>query len=149
MKTTTLKITLFSLITAGLVAVPVWIHAQDAGTNAPASSDMTPAPAKHKHGQPFHGTLDGVDTNAMTITVGSRTFQMTSKTKITKNGAPSVLADGVVGQPVSGYYRTDADGTTLDAVTVHFGPHGKKHHKATADTGMTNAPSMTTTNAAN
>lgn len=134
------KIALFSLIAASIIAVPALMHAQDASTNAP-SSDATPAkPMKHKHSIPFRGTLDGVDTNAMTLTVGDRTFTVTSKTKISKDGQPAVLADGVIGQPVSGSYRPDADDTnTLDAVSVHFGAHKKK---ASSDdsTMATNAP---------
>jgi len=86
----------------------------------------------------------------MTLTVGSRTFQITSATRITKNGQPAILSDGVVGQLVTGYYKTGEDGTTLDVVTVHFGttakaPKKKKKHTQT-DMGVTNTPSMTTTN---
>jgi hypothetical protein len=142
------KIALFSLIAASVIAVPVWLHAQDASSTPPSSSsssDTTPPPAHHKHGLPFRGTVDGVDTNAMTLTVGSRTFQITSTTKISSNGQPGVLADAIVGEPVTGYYRADTDNTnTLDAVTLHLGK--SKKHKPSSDTGS--SPSTTSTNSA-
>lgn len=155
-----IKITLLSFVAAGLLALPVSLRADDAGAPPAAAPAPTPppapapaatpeAPAKHKHGAPFHGTLDSMDTNAMTLTVGSRTFQITSTTRITRNGQPAILSDGVVGQPVTGYYKTGDDGTTLEAVTVHFGtttkaPRKKKHPQM--NMGVTNAPSMTNTN---
>ena len=143
MKNYSAKIALFSLIAAGL-ALPVLLRADDTTTNAmqtAAAPETALATAhKHKHGLPFHGKLAEVDTNAMTLTVGSRTFQITSKTKITKNGQPATLADGIVGQPVSGYYRTNDDGD-LDAVTIHFGAHAKHKHQSSESTVSTNTPS--------
>jgi hypothetical protein len=72
--------------------------------------------------------------------VGSRTFQISSTTKITKNGQPAVLGDGMIGQPVSGYYRTNDDGT-LEAATIHFGAHGKHKHQSPDSTTSTNSVS--------
>jgi len=142
MKKHSAKIALFALIAAGL-ATPVLMRADDSSTNSmqsAASSDTAPAkPAKHKHGLPFHGKLDEVDTNAMTLTVGSRTFDINSKTKITKDGQPAILSDGVIGQPVSGYYHTNEEGD-LEATTIHFGAH--KHKAESTDSTMsTNTPS--------
>ena len=142
MKNRSAKIALFSLITAGLVA-PVLLRADDTTTpSTPAASDTTPAtPHKHKmHGLPFHGKLAEVDTNAMTLTVGSRTFSITSKTKIKKDGQPAVLADGVIGEPVSGYYRTNDDGD-LTATSVYFGAHAKHKSESSDSTTSTNTPS--------
>jgi hypothetical protein len=132
------RIALFGLLATLVLGLPALSPAQDAGTNAPAA-------AKPKHGAPFHGTLDAVDTNAMTLTVGSRTFQITSETRIMKNDKPAILADGIVGQPVSGYYKPSDDGSTLNASSVYFGTHAtrakaKKKKKAPA-------PEMTATNA--
>jgi hypothetical protein len=135
------KIVLFGLITAGLVALPVLSHAQDAGSG----STTAPAAAKTQHGEPFHGTVDALDTNAMTLTVGSRTFQITSETRIMKDDKPAVLADGAVGQPVTGYYKPGQDGANMDASSVYFGTHAKakatvhKKKKAT-EPGATSAP---------
>jgi hypothetical protein len=141
MKNLTARIALVSLITAGLFAVPVLSRAQDADTNSAA----TAAPVAHKHGAPFHGTLDALDTNAMTLTVGSRTFQITSATIITKDGKPAILADGTIGKPVSGYYKPADDGTTLNATTVHYGKavsatKPKKKKKPASEVTSTNAP---------
>ncbi|HEY3760655.1 MAG TPA: hypothetical protein VGN23_02805 [Verrucomicrobiae bacterium] len=115
------KWTFITLCAAAVLAVPALSRAQD-DTNSAAVS----APAKHKkhNSLPFRGNLDGVDTNAMTVTVGSMTFQVTSKTKITKDGQPAVLGDGVVGQPVSGSYSKTEDAT--NAVSIHFGAKAKK-----------------------
>jgi hypothetical protein len=143
------KIALFTLIAATTFAVPVWLHAQDSSSSSTtsSSSDTTPAPKHSKHGAPFRGTVDGVDTNAMTLTVGSRTFQMTSSTKISSNGQPGVLADATVGEPVTGYYKPDPDNTnTLDATTVHLGKGKGKKHKASADSDSSS--STTSTNSA-
>jgi hypothetical protein len=61
----------------------------------------------------------------MTLTIGKRTFNMTSATTITKDGKPAGLADGAVGEPVSGAYKKNAEGK-LDAVTVRFGGKQKE-----------------------
>jgi hypothetical protein len=127
MKRQILKIVTLSLFAAVFVAAPALSHAQDTSTNVPAAS--TP---KHRHGAPFHGTVSMLDTNAMTLTVGKLTVQVTSETKITKDGEPATLADGVVGEMASGYYKKDADGK-LNATTIHFG--SKK--KGTSDAGST------------
>lgn len=136
MKNTILKITTLSLFAATFVAMSTITHAQDA-TNTPAASDQ-PAPVKHKKHDvtPFHGKLSAVDTNAMTLTVGERTFEVTSDTKITKNGQPAVLADGVVGEMAGGAYKKGADGK-LNATTVNFGEKKKKKSANPDSTGST------------
>ena len=125
MKRQILKITMLNLFAAAIIAAPALLRAQDTSTNAPAVS--TP---KHRHGSPFHGTVSALDANAMTLTVGKLTVQVTSETKITKDGKPATLADGAVGEPVGGYYKKDADGK-LSATTVHFGSRKKE----TSDAG--------------
>ena len=113
------KITTLSLFAVAVVAMPVLSRAQD--NNAPASPNQTaPAKPKKHNNPPFHGKLSAVDTNAKTLTVGALTLQVTPDTKITKDGQPATLLDGVVGQPVSGSYKKTNDGK-LNAVTVHFG----------------------------
>ncbi|MGH7952065.1 MAG: hypothetical protein ACREFE_09125, partial [Limisphaerales bacterium] len=91
MKRTVLKITACALFASAIIVAPALSRAQD--TNTPAAS----APVKHKRSTlPFHGKLSAVDTNAMTLTVGQRTFEISSKTKIVKDGQPATLSDGVV-----------------------------------------------------
>ena len=121
-----LTLAALSLFAAAIVAMPVSAQAQDAtSTNAPA------APVKHKkHDHSvFNGKLSAIDTNAMTLTVGERTFEITSETKITKDGKPATLADGVVDETVGGAYKKDAEGK-LTATSIHF---GEKAHKKKSD----------------
>lgn len=129
MKRQMFKITMLSLFAAAIVAAPTLLRAQDAGTNAPATS----TPKHHRHGAPFHGTVGALDANAMTLTVGKLTMQVTSKTKITKDGKPATLADAAVGEPVSGYYVKDADGK-LNATTIHFGGKKKETSESSSST---------------
>jgi hypothetical protein len=56
--------------------------------------------------------------------VGESTYTITSKTRITKSGAPATLEDGVVGEDVSGYAREEEGKMT--ATTVRFGPRAEK-----------------------
>jgi hypothetical protein len=135
MKKMILKITAVSLFAATLAFLPTTLCAQD--TNTPAMSDM---PVKHKKHEvlPFHGKLAAVDTNAMTLTVGTRTFEITSDTKISKADKPATLADGVVGEMVGGAYKKGTDGK-LTATSIRFGLKSevKKKKKANADTAVT------------
>jgi hypothetical protein len=112
--------------------MPVLSRAQD--SNAPASPNQTaPAKPKKHSNPPFHGKLSAVDTNAKTLTVGTLTLQVTPDTKITKDGQPAVLADGVVGEQVRGSYKKTDDGK-LNAVTVHFGvKSGEKPKKESSN----------------
>ena len=118
------SLTLTLLFAAALVAMPVLSRAE--GTTTPATPDQTaPAKPKKHDALPFHGKLSAVDATAKTLTVGTLTLQITSDTKITKEGKPAVLSDGVVGEPVSGAYTKTADGK-LNALIVHFGAKPKK-----------------------
>jgi hypothetical protein len=140
MKKTILKITALNLLATAMVALPATIRAQDTmSTNAPAAVDQTfvqttNAPVIHrKHDVlPFHGKLSAVDTNAMKLTVGERTFEITSETKITKDGQPATLADGVVGEMAGGAYKKGADGK-LSATSVRFGAKSGGKKKANPD----------------
>ena len=121
----TSKIAILSLFAAALVAMPSLSRAEGSSTNAPASSGQTPA-KPNKHGNlPFHGNLKAVDTKAMTLTVGTNTLQVTSDTLITRDGKSATLADGVVGDPVSGAYKKTNDGK-LNATSIHFGAKKKE-----------------------
>jgi Domain of unknown function (DUF5666) len=124
------KTAILTLLASAIIAAPTVSRAQDT-TNAPATLDQsTNAPVKPKKhsGLVFRGTASAVDTNAMTLTVETRTFVITSETKITKNGEPAVLSDIVVGDKVAGAYKKSDDGK-LNATTIHDG----KKEKKTAD----------------
>jgi hypothetical protein len=87
-----------------------------------ASQTNETAKAGHKpKAGPFHGKLVAVDKMGKTITVGKRTFLVTSDTKLKKAGTPATLDDAVVGEEVSGYVKPTEDGK-LVATTVNFGP---------------------------
>jgi hypothetical protein len=103
-------------------------------TNKPASKkpatdtqESTKAEKKPAAG-PFHGKLAAVDQTAKTISVGKRTFLITSETKIKKEGKPATLQDGMVGEEVSGYVKPN-DAGKLVATTVNFGPKPKTSEK--------------------
>jgi hypothetical protein len=126
------QITVLGLLAAALMVLPAGSRAEGAGTNAPGASDQT-APAKPaKHNPPFHGKLAAVDLNAKTLTVGTLKLQITAETKITKDGKPATLADGVAGEPVSGTYHKTDDGK-LDAITLHFGARPETNKKETSN----------------
>jgi hypothetical protein len=119
---------LFTLV-AGLVCAPARLSAQS--TNK--SVDKKEAAAKKPSSGPFHGKLSAIDKSARTITVGKRTFQVTSDTKIKRADKPASLNDAIVGEEISGYIRPTDEGK-LVATTVNLGPknqpgNGKKAEK--------------------
>jgi hypothetical protein len=120
------KITVLGLLTVALVALPALSRAGDTGANAPATSDQASPGKSKKHGVPFHGKLAAVDAKAMTLSVGTLVIHVSADTKVTRNGQPATLADGVVGEPVGGAYQKADDGQ-LNATVVHFG--GKPEDK--------------------
>ena len=148
MKRTVLKITALSLFALAIVATPLFVSAAET-TNAPAVSGQE-APPKHKKSEhdtlPFHGKLSALDTNAMTLTVGERTFEITSETKFTKDGLPAILSEGVAGEMVGGAYKKNADGK-LSATIIHFGLNSdgaaKKKKKAAVENTETSTNSVT------
>jgi len=134
MKKYILQITLLSLVSAGLFVVPVTGHANDAKNNTPAS-DQTTAP-KSKHTTiPFHGKISAVDTSAMTLKVGNRTFQVTSQTKILKDGKTAALSDAVVGDQARGVYQKTETGS-LEALTIQLGAKNMEKPKSPNSDGQ-------------
>ncbi len=113
------KITVLSLFAAALVAMPMVSRAE--ATNAPATTNQTTQPKPKKHESlVFSGIVSAVNTNAMTLTVSKHTFDITSATKITKNGQPATLSGVAVGDKVGIAYKKTADGK-LTATTVNDG----------------------------
>ena len=120
MKKQIIKLTL-SLFATAIIAAPMLSRAQDNGTNPPAAPGQTePVKPKKHEGLVFHGTVSAVDAKAMTLTVGKRTFAVTSETKITKNGQPAILSDIAVGDKIGGAYKKTDDGK-LAATTINDG----------------------------
>ena len=126
MKKFMIQVSLLAFLSVAVGTLPMQSFAQT--TNKPPTekkattqnndSTQTEKPAK---AGPFHGKLAAVDKVAKTITVGKRTFEITSETKIKKAGKPATLEDGTVGEMVSGYIKPSADGKLI-ATTVNFGP---------------------------
>ncbi len=81
-------------------------------SDAPAASEK----ASKKGTGPFNGKVAAVDTDAGTVTIGKRTFKVTSDTKVT-NGS---LATAQVGDKTGGAFKTAEDGS-LVATTIWFG----------------------------
>jgi len=120
MKKQIIKLTL-SLFATAIIAAPVLSRAQDIATNPPAAPGQTePVKPKKHEGSVFRGTVVAVDAKAMTLTAGKRTFEVTSETKITKNGQPAILSDIAVGDKIGGAYKKTGDGK-LAATTINDG----------------------------
>jgi len=122
MKKNILRIVVFSLLTATIAVAPTQTLAQEKKDKPVAEKKDT---LKGDRG-PFRGKVGAVDKQAKTIKVGERTFQITSDTKIKKDGKPATLDAGVVGEPISGYFIKGNDGK-LVAKTVNLGlkPEGE------------------------
>jgi hypothetical protein len=114
-----------SLFATAIIAAPMLSRAQDTGTTLPAAPGQTAPVKPRKQGSVFNGKVSAVDTKAMTLTVGKRTFEVTSETKITKNGKPATLSDIAVGDTVGGACKKTGDGK-LAATTIN---DGKKQGK--------------------
>ena len=114
-------VSLIGLVVAVGLAGPVG----RAQTNpSPATVKREPAKApKGSRAIPFRGTLTGVDKVSKTIKVGERTFQITSTTKLYKDGKPATFDQATVGEPITGSYKKLKDGK-LQANSVYFGGKG-------------------------
>lgn len=111
------KLGLLYLLTLSLTGIPSVILAQGADKPAVENKDSK---ARKPAVTPFNGKLKEINPTAKTISVGNRTLQVTSETRITKDGKPALLADGVVGEQVSGAFNAAADGKLM-ATVVNFG----------------------------
>jgi hypothetical protein len=122
------------LLAAGLSVLPPLLRADDAGTNAPPSSGPAPARPRKHVSLPFRGRLTAVDAKALSFTVDTLKLQITTATLITRDGRGATLADGVVGENVSGVYKKTSDGKLM-ATSLHFGSKTDKQ-----DGSNTNSP---------
>jgi len=121
MKTQTVKIALFSLVAAALMAVPTVSRAEVKAKDAPASAAQAVPAKRHL---PFHGKIAAMNAAASTFTVGKQTFSVTAETKITKADKEAKLADFAVGDYVAGAYKKDGDKLTL--LSLNDGGKGEK-----------------------
>jgi hypothetical protein len=99
------------LLTSSSFSPNLMADEQDTG-----SSDKVEK-AKKQKAYPFRGKLSALDTKAKSITLHgkekSRTFYLTDKTKIEKNGKPATLEDAVVGEDVAGSTLPDENGKLM------------------------------------
>jgi len=115
------KLFTLSVLVALIAGVPPTVRAAEAYKD---KSAQAPKSENRPKQLPFRGKVGAVDKTAKTITLEgkekSRTFQITSGTKITKDGKPAVLDDVTVGESVRGVAKENAAGK-LEAVTLKVG----------------------------
>lgn len=135
MKKTVHRIVVMSLLAVAITFVPTPALGQGKKKGKGPAEQNEPFKGTKKEGViPFRGKLASVDKTAKTITVGERTFQITSETRLMKAGKPATLDDAVVGEEVGGQYKKAEDGKLM-AGMVRFGPKpegessGKKKDK--------------------
>ena len=105
--------------------------AQPSDPNAAAPKTEPAAPKKKSksdpvakgHGMQFHGKIEAVDQVGKTVTVKGKekehVLQITSHTKLSKEGKPATLADAVVGENVTGFARETTAGK-FEATSIRF-----------------------------
>jgi hypothetical protein len=136
------KLGMLGLLVFGIMSWPAPALSQ---TNMPPAKASPNKAAKKatdenkRRATPFHGSLGAIDKTAKTITVGQRTFQITSETRIFKAGKPALLESGIVGEPVSGSYRRGTEGKLI-AASVYLGARGgaKKQESSKAEKSSAN-----------
>ena len=78
--------------------------------------------------RPFNGTIKSVDKTAKTITLEgekAQAFQITSETKIVKDGKPAILDELSAGDKIGGRARETSDGK-WEALTINAGKKAVK-----------------------
>src|SRR5690242_9924575 len=87
-----------------------------------AAADAKPAENKEAvpRATPLRGKIDAIDKQAKSFKINERTFQITSETKIEKDGKPATFDHAAVGQNVTGSYREGTD-KTLSVVLLRIG----------------------------
>jgi hypothetical protein len=117
MKKVMVRACLLAILATAVTGTTVQLRAQETNTPAVERDNSRKRPAV----LPFHGKLKAIDPAAQTILVHDLTIHVPAQIRIDKSGAAATLADGVVGEMVSGGYRKTSEGK-LVATTIHFGP---------------------------
>jgi hypothetical protein len=86
-----------------------------------------------RHFLAFRGRVKKLDQATMSITVGKRTFYLDSKTKVFREKHPAILAEGKLGEWVTGSFRKAEHGKLI-ANSIYFGGKNgpRAHAKARA-----------------
>lgn len=150
-----MKRTILKIAVCALFVAPVLSHAQDTNTTMtapaapaqqplpppvvaaapsaaemPATTNAAPAkPRKPRSSPVVTGKVLDVDTNAMTLTVGKHTYDITSETRIYKGGKPAILCDIAMDDKVGVSYKKAGD--KFNAVTIS---DAKKTEKSDSET---------------
>ena len=122
MKTFVPKFTLAVLATALVIGLAVPAPAQSTNKPVKKEAPTNGAATKSKNERlSFKGKIGSVDTTAMTIKVGTRTFQVTSSTMFMKAGKSATFAEAKVGEECGGSYKKIAD-DKLELTLLRLGP---------------------------
>lgn len=115
-----LKIGSIILLVAAISNCPLSVKAQ--GTNAPSEKKGAESVEKKKaRSIPFSGEITAVDKIGKTITVGKRTFHITSATRIAKaDKTPTVFEEAKPGEHITGSYLKEENGK-LVARSIYLG----------------------------
>jgi hypothetical protein len=93
------------------------------GTQTTATTSASPG-AKQR-AIPFHGTISSTDAKAKSFTIAgkekARTFKITDKTAITKNGQSATIKDVAAKDEARGSYWKMPDGS-MEVKTLKLGP---------------------------
>jgi hypothetical protein len=119
------QIAMFALVAAALIAAPAVVSAQDEKPAKKPQAGEAGAHSKNPRGLPLHGKVAAVDTAAGAITIGQMTINVTSETKIMKEGKPATISDITVGENITGQYKKDDSGK-LSASVIHIGGKADK-----------------------
>ena len=125
-----LKPSMAALLAMSL-ALTLTAHAEKKEKGEAKAKPEASVAAKAK-GLPYGGTLTAKAADSITVKKkdAEKTFTVTAATKITKDGKPATLEDGVVGEPVGVYFKADG-GDKPEAISLKFGkppvkPAGEK-----------------------
>ncbi len=122
MKRNIARIALLGLVAGAVAALPARSLAQ-ASTNKPPPVKKEATKGARKQGSTrLIGAVTEVDKNAKTLIVGNLKIEITSETKLTKNGKPAILDDVAKGDGVQGSYRKEGDRNI--GLTISIGPTG-------------------------
>ncbi len=115
------KFALASLAAACALGVAAQLPPQEKKEGAKPEAPAAPEAKPRRETAPFRGRVVEIDKTAMTIKVGTRTFQMTSSTRITKAGKPATFDEIAVGDMVTGQYK-QGEGGKLELVSLRIVP---------------------------
>lgn len=126
MKKNILKIVVLSIVTAVIALGPTPGLAQEKKKDEPkAEKKDTPDGEKKRKGTPpIVGKIAAVDKTAKTVTIGKTVIQITSETRIQKNGKDATLDEIAVGDETVARIRRSDDGKAT-AIGLRVGPRSE------------------------